>query len=1163
MTTERIVLGGAPEGFDALLVAREWRRGATVLHVARDDKRAEAMRAALAVVAPEVPVLEFPAWDCLPYDRVSPNPEISARRMATLAMLAEGLTAPVVLVSTLNAAIQKVPARAVVQAASFRARVGERVDEARLKGFLARMGFSPVSTVAEPGDYALRGGIVDIYPPGPGGPIRLDFFGDVLDGARRFDPGTQRTIAKLTEVAFSAVSEVILDEASIARFRQNYRISFGAAGTDDPLYEAVSAGRKHQGMEHWLPFFHAGLETIFDYLPGASVMLDDQVTPSRLARWEAIDDSHDSRHEAMGAKGRLDTVYKPVPPGELYLDDAAWETAVAALRVVQLSPLPQSPGPGVLDAKARAGRSFAPERQQEKINLFEALVHHIRVLSKNAQVVIASWSEGARDRLKGLLADNGLLGATDIADFRNLPDGKGGLYLVIWPLEAGFVAPNLAVISEQDVLGDRLVGKPRRKRKADNFLREVDTLSLGDLVVHVEHGVGRYLGIETITALGAPHACVMLEYADNAKLYLPVENIELLSRFGHEEGLLDRLGGGAWQAKKAKLKERIKEVADRLMRIAAERALRHAPILEAPHSIWEAFAARFPYQETDDQLTAIADVVADLEKGSPMDRLIVGDVGFGKTEVAMRAAFVAALSGMQVAVICPTTLLARQHYRSFVERFRGFPISIRPLSRFVSTKDANATRAAISDGSVDIVVGTHALLAKGISFKTLGLLVIDEEQHFGVTHKERLKEMRSEVHVLTLTATPIPRTLQLSLAGVRDLSIIATPPVDRLAIRTYVSEFDTITLREALLRERFRGGQSFFVVPRISDLPEVEDFLKTHVPEASYVIAHGQLAAGDLDDRMNQFYDGKYDVLVATSIVESGLDIPTANTMIVHRADMFGLSQLYQIRGRVGRSKTRAYCYLTTKPRAPLTPQAIKRLRLLGSLDSLGAGFNLASHDLDLRGAGNLLGEEQSGHVREVGYELYQQMLEDTIAKIKSGELQGLSTISDDWSPQLNLGVPVMIPESYIPDLDIRLGLYRRLSSLGTKVELEGFAAELIDRFGPLPKEVNTLMLIVRIKAACKRAGISRLDAGPKGATVQFHGDKFANPGGLVDFLKAQGPAARVNGNKIILVGEMKTEADRIKGAFAIARDLAQVLAQVSGQASAPIPVPAVAVRKA
>jgi len=1137
---DRILLGGAPEGFDARLLAREVARGAPVVHIARDDKRMEAMRAALAVLAPELVVLEFPAWDCLPYDRVSPNPELLARRMSTLAALSAGLSGAFVLLTTLTAATQRIPAREVMQTASFVARVGDRVDEKQLKGFLARMGFSPVSTVAEPGDFAIRGGIIDIFPPGDGGPVRLDFFGDVLDGARRFDPVSQRTTEKLKAVEFAPMSEVILDDAAISRFRQNYRVEFGAGGSDDPLYEAVSAGRKHQGMEHWLPFFHARLETLFDYLPTASVMLDDQITAARLSRWEGIEDQYDSRHEAMTAKGRMDSVYKPCAPGLLYLDDAAWEAAIANHRVVQFSALAQAPGPGVLDAQGRIGRSFAPERQQENISLFSALSDHIQTVSKDAQVVIASWSDGARERLKGLLDDQGLKSAKEIKDFRDVPEGRGGLFLMVWALESGFTAPGLVVISEQDVLGDRLVSKPRKKRKADNFLREVDTLSVGDLVVHVEHGVGRYLGLETITALGAPHACVALEYAENAKLYLPVENIELLSRYGHEEGLLDRLGGGAWQAKKAKLKERIREIADKLMRVAAERALRHAPILDAPHSIWEAFAARFPYTETDDQLAAIADVVADLEKGSPMDRLVVGDVGFGKTEVAMRAAFVAALSGMQVAVICPTTLLARQHYRSFVERFRGFPISVRPLSRFVSAKDANQTRTMMAEGQVDIVVGTHALLAKGIRFKNLGLLVIDEEQHFGVTHKERLKEMRSEVHVLTLTATPIPRTLQLSLTGVRDLSIIATPPVDRLAIRTYVSEFDTITLREALLREHFRGGQSFYVVPRISDLHDIEDFLKTHVPEVSYVIAHGQLAAGDLDDRMNQFYDGKYDVLIATSIVESGLDIPSANTMIVHRADMFGLAQLYQIRGRVGRSKTRAYCYLTTKPRAPLTPQASKRLRLMGSLDSLGAGFNLASHDLDLRGAGNLLGDEQSGHIKEVGYELYQQMLEETIAKIKSGELQGLTAVDDQWSPQINLGVPVMIPESYIPDLDIRLGLYRRLSGLATKVELEGFAAELIDRFGPIPKDVNTLMLIVRIKSMCKRAGISRIDVGAKGATVQFHNDKFANPAGLVEFMKAQGPAAKISGNKIVLMGEMKTEAERIKGAFAIARDLAE-----------------------
>jgi transcription-repair coupling factor (superfamily II helicase) len=841
----------------------------------------------------------------------------------------------------------------------------------------------------------------------------------------------------------------------------------------------------------------------------------------------------------MARKDRGDTVYKPCSPGLLYLDDAGWSAAVVDHRVIQLAALPQPTGLNVLDAGGRIGRNFSPERALENVSLFGALADHIRARRSDAQVIVASYSDGARERLKGLLEDETLRDAKPVSDIREVGEGRGGLFLTVWALEHGFEAEGLTVISEQDVLGDRLIRGAKKRRRADNFLTEAQSLSPGDLVVHVDHGVGRYKGLETVTALGAPHECVLLEYAGGDRLYLPVENIELLSRYGHEEGLLDKLGGGAWQAKKAKLKERIRQIAERLMRVAAERHLRRAPILEAPHHEWEDFSARFPYQETDDQLSAIGDVLADLEAGSPMDRLIVGDVGFGKTEVAMRAAFVAAQSGVQVAVIAPTTLLARQHYRTFAERFRGTAITVRPLSRFVTAKEAAKTREGLAEGIVDIVIGTHAVLAKAVRFRNLGLMIIDEEQHFGVTHKERLKEMRSEIHVLTLTATPIPRTLQLSLTGVRDLSIIGTPPVDRLAIRTYVSEFDLVTLREALLREHYRGGQSFYVVPRISDLPEIEDFLKTHVPEVSYVIAHGQLAAGELDDRMNAFYDGRYDVLLATTIVESGLDIPTANTMIVHRADMFGLSQLYQIRGRVGRSKARAYCYLTTKPRAPLTPQATKRLRLLASLDSLGAGFSLASQDLDLRGAGNLLGEEQSGHINEVGYELYQAMLEETIAKLRSGELQ---SPEDDgqWAPQINLGVPVLIPEDYVPDLDVRLGLYRRLSGLQTKVELEGFAAELIDRFGPLPREVNTLLLVIRIKGMCRRAQIGRLDAGPKGATVQFHNDKFPNPAGLVEFVAAEGGKARIKDNKLMLTRDWAKEADKIKGAFAIARDLAE-----------------------
>ncbi len=1134
-----IQVGGAPEGFDAQLILKEVARaGGAVMHVARDDKRLEAMRAALAFFAPDMPVFVFPGWDCLPYDRVSPNADISAARMATLAALVHQMPERFVLLTTLNAATQRVPAREVLREAAFTAQVGGRIDEEALRGFLVRMGFSQAPTVMEPGDYAIRGGIIDIYPPGESGPVRLDLFGDVLDGARRFDPATQRTTEKLDLVELAPVSEVILDDAAITRFRQNYRIEFGAAGTDDPLYEAVSAGRKHAGVEHWLPFFHERLETLFDYLPGATVTLDDQVTPARIARWEGIADQYETRKLALKDRNRMDTVYKPAPPGLLYLDEAAWDRAVADRREMQFSPLPHASGPGVIDAGGRIGRNFSPERQQENISLFGALADHVRAKLEKGPVLVASYSEGARERLTGLIEDEGLAEAIPVRDGTRI--GKRGLHLAVWALEHGFETPEMTVISEQDVLGDRLIRAPKKRRKAENFLTEVQSLSPGDLVVHVDHGIGRYRGMEVVQALGAAHEMLLLEYAEEAKLYLPVENIELLSKYGHEEGLLDKLGGGAWQAKKAKLKERIREMADRLIRIAAERALRKAPIMDPPPHAWEEFSARFPYQETEDQLRAIEDVLADMTSGQPMDRLICGDVGFGKTEVAMRAAFVAAMSGVQVAVIAPTTLLARQHAASFRDRFRGFPLEVRQLSRFIPSKEAQKTREGMSRGTVDIVVGTHALLAKGVKFQNLGLLIIDEEQHFGVAHKERLKLLRSDVHVLTLTATPIPRTLQLSLTGVRDLSIIGTPPVDRLSIRTYVSEFDAVTVREALLREHYRGGQSFYVVPRLTDLPDIEEFLKAQLPELSYVVAHGQMAAGELDDRMNAFYDGKYDVLLATTIVESGLDIPTANTMVVHRADMFGLAQLYQIRGRVGRSKTRAYAYLTTKPRARLTPAAEKRLRVLGSLDTLGAGFTLASQDLDIRGAGNLLGEEQSGQMRDVGYELYQSMLEEAIAKIRSGEMEGLAEADDQWAPQINLGVPVLIPEEYVPDLDVRLGLYRRLSGLTTKVELEGFAAELIDRFGTLPKEVNTLLLVVRIKAMCKRAGIAKLDGGPKGATIQFHNDKFASPQGLVEFIQDQRGLAKVKDNKIVVRRDWKKDSDKIKGAFAIARDLAE-----------------------
>ena len=1134
-----INLSGAPDGFDANILSNFIsEKQKSIIFVARDDKRLDLMRKSLWFFSPNIPILNFPSWDCLPYDRVSPNADVSSARMATLAALSSGFEAPLVLLTTLNAITQYIPNRTIVSNNSFVAIVGRTINVKELRSYFSKMGFVQTPTVTEPGDYAIRGGIIDVFPPGEVGPVRMDLFGDELESARRFDPVTQRTVENLDRIEFAPVSEVILDDVSINRFRNNYRKEFGSAGLDDPLYEAVSAGRKHQGYEHWAPYFHDGMETIFDHLPNAVIFMDENIERIHNSRWDGINDQYEARLEALNSKNSLETVYKPIKPELFYISPDDLFDLLNNREQRKFIVLPQPTGPNSLDMRARIGRNFAPERQNEELGLFEEFAKHIIEKRKTTSVIIASMSLGARERLYGLLQDQGLSGMVNIKTWKDINHAIGSISLAVWHLEHGFEAPGLTIISEQDVLGELIIRKTNKKRRAKDFLTEASSLSVGDLVVHVDHGVGRYRGLETVKAAGAPHDCLLLEYANNDRLYLPVENVELLSRYGHETGLLDRLGGSAWQAKKAKLKERIREMADKLLRIAAERSLRKSEILEVSPDKWNAFCARFPYVETDDQLNAIEDVVSDMSSGKPMDRLICGDVGFGKTEVALRAAFIAASAGTQVAIIAPTTLLARQHFKSFEERFRGTGIRVKQLSRFVTTSQMKKNREALRDGAVEIIIGTHALLAKDIKFANLGLLIIDEEQKFGVGHKERLKQLRSDIHVLTLTATPIPRTLQLSLSGVRELSVIGTPPIDRLAIRTYVSEFDTVTLREALLREHYRGGQSFFVVPRISDLPEVEAFIEEQVPEINHVVAHGQMPAGELDERMNAFYDGKFGILVATTIVESGLDIPAANTIIIHRADMFGLSQLYQIRGRVGRSKTRAYAYLTTKPRQKLTHAAIKRLRVLGSLDSLGAGFMLASQDLDIRGAGNILGEEQSGNVREVGYELYQEMLEDAIAKIKSGQMEGL-TDEGSWSPQINLGVPVLIPEAYVQDLDVRLGLYRRLSALAKKIELEAFAAELIDRFGKLPTEVDMLLRVVRIKGMCRAAGIAKLDSGPKGAVIQFYQDKFISPSGLAQYLLDSRGTAKIKDNKLIVLRDWTNDDKKVKGAYIIARELA------------------------
>jgi transcription-repair coupling factor (superfamily II helicase) len=1147
-----IVAAGVPEGYDAFLLAVIARRlpadtgfQQAVLHIARDGQRLQALRSQLEFFSPNAEVMVFPAWDCVPYDRVSPDSEIEARRIATLARLAhaKGGKPAIVVLTTVNAILQRVPPLDWIRKSAARLAAGAQIGMEQVAQRLEASGFHRTGTVMEPGEYAVRGGILDLFAPGHARPVRLDFFGDTLESIRQFDPVTQRTQAAREQITLLPINEAPSGDAAIKRFRQRYVELFGPAKGDDALYEAVSAGSRYPGQEHWLPLFYERMDTLFDYLPNAVVTLDHLADDAKTRRMETIADHYDARKEGLEQRSFGAPPYKPLTPDALYLTAEEWEERLGSRKLRQFEPFPQ-PAPRELqiDFKGKQGRSFAIERAESSDKLIPAVVEHVRTLQGlGKRTLIACWTNGARERLGAMI---GAHGGTRIEKVANIAEArkadKAAVSFALLGLESGFETPDLAILAEQDILGDRLVRR-RKAKKASDVLIEASSLAPGDLMVHADHGIGRFIGLKTIDAAGAPHDCVELEYAGGDKLFLPIENMELLTRYGSDEAgaNLDKLGGASWQGRKARMKKRIREMAEELIKIAAARETKAAPVFAAPDGAYNEFVTRFPYEETDDQLSSIEAVAEDLAKGKPMDRLICGDVGFGKTEVALRAAFLAVMEGKQVAVVVPTTLLARQHYQTFVDRFRGFPVKVARASRLVPPKELAQTREELKAGQVDIVVGTHALLAKTIGFKDLGLLIIDEEQHFGVGHKERLKALREEVHVLTLTATPIPRTLQLALTGVREMSVIATPPVDRLTVRTFITPFDPVTLREALLRERYRGGQSFYVVPRISDLDEVATFLREQVAEIRFMQAHGQMAPTQLEDIMSAFYDKQFDVLLSTTIVESGLDIPNANTLIVHRADMFGLAQLYQLRGRVGRSKTRAYAMFTIPPNGKITPQAEKRLKVLHSLDSLGAGFTLASHDLDLRGAGNLLGEEQSGHIKEVGYELYQSMLEEAVHALKQ---QGAAEEEEQWSPLINIGLPVLLPESYVPDLQVRLGLYRRLSGLHESADLENFSAELADRFGALPEEVKHLLTVVQIKNYCRRAGIAQVDVGPKGALLSFRHKKFANPQGLVKFMHDNGAGVKLQpDHKLVYRAEWEDGVERLRGARALVRELADI----------------------
>jgi transcription-repair coupling factor (superfamily II helicase) len=1141
------VIYGCLDGADSLAVGSLVETHDKLVYLARDDKRLQQMAQGLAFSCPEVELIILPAWDCLPYDRMSPHSAIVSRRIDALASLAHrkqvsGRVRPCIVLTTVNSWLQRLPSEDFFAESSLTLTPGMEIAQDKIADFLTQNGFLRTQSVREYGEFAIRGGIMDIFAATDMDPVRLDFFGDEIDSMRYFEPLSQRSHDNTDSLIVRPAAEYILDDASISRFRQSYLSLFGGKASKDSLYEAVSAGQTLAGIEHWLCLFHESMGSLSDWLTGWHIVCDSDVQAAGMARLSQIDEFYQAR---AGAVPEGEAPYRPVPPEMMYQTQTALDALEGSALTASLSSF-AAPRKSEPDIGARAGQTFSAARS-EGGSPSAAAAQAIVADAKDAPVLLTAASQGALERVCGLIAPH-LPEAPQLINAASEMKASG-VYGTVWSLENGFHTPHMTVITEQDIFGSRISRPQGRRRRAEDFLREVSSLEQGDLVVHVEHGIGRYEGLETISSDGTDHDCLHLSYSGGDRLYLPVENIDMLSRYGQDASdvILDKLGGAGWQARKARIKGRIKEMAEQLIRIAARRAVATAEPLTPPQGVYDEFCARFGHSETDDQLDALEDVLSDFASGTATDRLICGDVGFGKTEIALRAAFVAAMAGYQVALVTPTTLLARQHGKLCEERFADFPVKVATLSRMTTPKQASLIRDGLSDGSVQLVVGTHAVLAKSISFNNLGLLIIDEEQRFGVGQKERLKELRGDVHVLTLSATPIPRTLQLALSGVRQMSIIATPPVDRLAVRTFVGPWDSVVLREAIIRERFRGGQIFVVCPRIADLTRLYDRVTALVPDARILTAHGKMSAVDLDDVMNRFGDGEADILLSTNIVESGIDIPTANTMIIHRADMFGLSQLYQLRGRVGRSKVRAYAYLTTQPGMVLTPQAKRRLEVMQTLDKLGAGFSLASYDMDIRGAGNLLGDEQSGHVREVGVELYQEMLRQAVDLARTQSKKGSDTLGEagqqDWSPTISLGTNVLIPEAYVPDLSVRLSLYRRIGALSAHDDINQMAAELVDRFGPMPDTVKNLLEIVELKYLCRNANILKIDAGAKGFALSFKDNQFPAPDKLIGWIASQGGRVQLRSDhKLIVKGALAQIAARAKQAHKIVSDIAGLL---------------------
>ncbi len=1083
------IWGGVCQGFDAYLVAQFIERtGGVGVFVARDACRADAFIECFRFFRPKVEVLFFPDWNTRPYDRLDPKTDIMAARLNVLAQLKAPSSKHFLLVTTVSAIVQVVPPRSAIDGHLLNLSVGAVLSRDVFLNFAAHHGYYRLETVRAPGEFEIRGDIIDIFPASFERPIRIYFLEDTIERVRFFDPISQKSTSDLLKkIMLVPANEVFLTHETIENFLHRYRNAFGASSLHDPLYKSIEQGRSYPGMTHWLPFFYDQSTYLKDYLQDATYFFDHQASEVFNTLTLQIADHYQARIFQLQSSEYVSC--RPVTPGDFYMAQEQWSD----MKGVHFSPFATPEDTRTFESKAAP--QFMPRKNMEQ----EIVYAHIKEFCStcNSPILFSGETTGDVERVSHFLEGHASISVTTCSSLSEMSRSKRGL--AVLKIANGFQSPSLTILSSFNLFGERFKRSVKRRLTHKMLTLETSGFEVEDLLVHRDHGVGRYDGLVTLDTGQGPHDYLRLCYAGDDRLYVPVEHIGVLSNFGRaRDVVLDKLGASAWKKRKENVEKRIFAIAEKLMSIAAKRALEVGEVLEPPEGAYQEFCDQFPYTETDDQLRAMEEISRDLACGKPMERLVCGDVGFGKTEVAMRAAFISIASGGQVAVVVPTTLLARQHYQTFKERFQGFAFEVGHLSRIVSGQTRKKTLEGLKDGRIQIVIGTHAVFAKNISFQHLSLIVIDEEQHFGVGQKERLKNLHPGVHMLSLSATPIPRTLQMAMTGIKAMSLIATPPANRLAIQSFVLPYDSVIIREAVLREYYRGGQVYYVCPRLSDIDSVYHALTTLVPEVTVVIAHGQLPTAQLEKVITDFANGIYQVLLSTSIVESGLDIPSANTLIVHRSDMFGLSQLYQLRGRVGRTTTRSYAYFTLPPYRYLAEKAQKRLEALQVLDGLGAGFSVATHDMEIRGTGNLVGAEQSGYIKEVGLELYQSMLQDAI---QSQTKDAVPAEKRDWHPQINIVMEVRIPENYVSDLGMRLGLYRRIANLQGTSMIDDFRVELIDRFGSLPESVENLLKIVVLKKLCLSLYIEKIDAGDRGAVFTFYKNHFPNPEQLIQFV--------------------------------------------------------------